>query len=204
MKKFILYLSFIFCTVQSIAQKDSIDAVQEIVTFQQELNKEFKDRDESPLEPKDLRKFKGHSFFPVDLGYRIVARLSATPSADFFKMKTTTSRLPNYRVYGVVEFMLNGKTFKMPVYQSQDLMKNEEYANYLFFPFTDLTNGTQTYPGGRYIDLRIPKEGQDIVIDFNKAYNPYCAYSHRFSCPVVPAENHMDIEILAGVRYTKK
>src|SRR5690606_18151366 len=65
------------------------------------------------------------------------------------------------------------------------------------------TNGKQTYGGGRYIDLRVPREG-DLVIDFNMAYNPYCAYSARFSCPIVPAENQMDIEVPVGVKYHAK
>ena len=119
-------------------------------------------------------------------------------------MKTTTARLPHYRIYGIAEFTLDGKTFKMPVYQSQDLMKNPEYADHLFFPFTDLTNGHQTYGGGRFIDLHIPKDGKNLIIDFNQAYNPYCAYSHNYSCPLVPEENQMDIEVPAGVMYEKK
>lgn len=203
MKKFIILLCCLITCIQSLAQNDSA-AMQEILAFQQQLNDEFKDRTKSPLDPKDFKKFKGLPFFPVSLAHRVVARLEVTPGADFFKMKTTTSRLPDYRVYGYVVFSLLGKNFRMPVYQSQDLMKEPEYTNYLFFPFTDLTNGKQTYPGGRYIELRIPEEGQDIIIDFNKAYNPYCAYSHRFSCPIVPAENYMDVEVLAGVMYKQK
>lgn len=83
-------------------------------------------------------------------------------------------------------------------------MQKEEYADYLFFPFTDETNGKETYGGGRYIDLRIPKEGDSLVIDFNMAYNPYCAYSWQYSCPLVPAENQMDVEVPVGIRYHKK
>ena len=81
-------------------------------------------------------------------------------------------------------------------------MENPDYFDYLFLPFLDLTNGKTTYSGGRYIDLRIP-EGDTIIIDFNKAFNPYCAYSHHYSCPVVPSENYLDFEVRAGVKKFK-
>lgn len=201
-----LILSFLlsFSVASAFAQTDSLQVIEEITTFQKKLNEEFKNKKESPLEPKDLAKFKGHDFFPIDLRYRVQATLIVSPGTPFFGMKTTTTRLATERVYGHVEFTLEGKSFRLPVYQSKDLMNTTEYADYLFFPFSDETNGKQTYGGGRYIELRIPKEGDDIIIDFNKAYNPYCAYSSRYSCPVVPPENQMDIEVLAGVRYSGK
>jgi uncharacterized protein len=85
------------------------------------------------------------------------------------------------------------------IYRNIDLSKKKEYKNYLFLPFLDLTSGNESYGGGRYIDMRIPK-GNIITIDFNKAYNPYCAYNHKYSCPVVPDENNLNIEIKAGVK----
>ena len=203
MKKVAFVIACIY-NVAALAQTDSLAALEEISAFQKKLNEEYKNREESPLEPDAFRKFKGHDFFPVDLAYRVNARLTVTEGTPFFAMKTTTSRMSTERIYGYVEFTLEGKAFRLPVYQSQDLMKTAEYADYLFFPFTDLTNGKQTYMGGRYLDLRIPREGQDLIIDFNQAYNPYCAYSHRFSCPLVPAENQLDIEVRAGVMYRGK
>jgi uncharacterized protein len=192
------------CSLHSFAQTDSLKAVEEITTFQTKLNEEYKDKEKSPLEPSAFEKFEGHDFFPIDLDYRVNAKLIKAEGTPLFGMKTTTSRVSMERIYGYVNFTLAGKEFRLPVYQSPDLMKTEEYADYLFFPFTDETNGKQTYGGGRYIDMRIPKEGDNVVIDFNMAYNPLCAYSPRFSCPLVPAENQMDIEVPAGVRYHKK
>lgn len=196
----------ILCVVSlhAVAQTDSINALAEIAAFQQHLSDEYKDPEKSPLYPWDLEKFKGHDFFPIDLAYRVNGRLTVTEGTPFFGMKTTTSRLATERVYGYVSFALAGKEFRLPVYQSRDLMDQPEYADYLFFPFSDETNGKETYTGGRYIDLRIPKDGDNLVIDFNMAYNPYCAYSGRYSCPIVPAANQMDIEVLAGVRYEKR
>ena len=81
-------------------------------------------------------------------------------------------------------------------------MQQEEYRDYLFLPFTDKTNGSETYTGGRYIDLSIP-EGDTLEINFNKAYNPYCAYNPKYSCPIVPGVNALDTEVRAGVKAFK-
>ena len=192
------------CSLHVTAQTDSLKAIEEIRAFQKKLNDDYKDVTLSPLEAEELAKFEGHAFFPIDLDYRVDAKLLIAEGTPFFAMKTTTSRLSTERIYGYVSFTLAGKEFQLPVYQSKDLMQNPDYADYLFFPFSDETNGKQTYGGGRYIDLRIPKDGDDLVIDFNMAYNPYCAYSARFSCPLVPADNQMDIEVPAGVKYDEK
>lgn|GEM_PF-399759 len=203
MTKIPLFLLCI-CTLHALAQADSVKAIGEITAFQETLNEEYKDPEESPLDEDDLRKFAGHDFFPINLDYRVTAKLTVAEGTSFFEMKTTTSRFATERIYGYVTFPLAGKEFRLPVYQSKDLMTTTEYGDYLFFPFTDETNGKQTYAGGRYIDLRIPKAGDELVIDFNMAYNPYCAYSSKYSCPLVPAENQMDIEVPAGVKFHEK
>ena len=82
-------------------------------------------------------------------------------------------------------------------------MKREGLEDYLFLPFIDDTNGEESYGGGRYIDLRIP-EGDTIVIDFNKSYNPYCAYNDKYSCPIVPRINYLALEVRAGVMAFNK
>ncbi len=79
-------------------------------------------------------------------------------------------------------------------------MNKPEYKDYLFLPFTDLTTGDETYGGGRYLGLRIPKEGSPLIINFNLAYNPYCAYNEKYSCPIVPKENELPVAIRAGVK----
>jgi uncharacterized protein len=188
----------------AFGQENLLSVRAEIVEFQKELNEEFKDSEKSPLENKDRRKFTQHDFFDIDLSYRTEATLTLASVTDFFVMKTTTDRLPEYRIYGIIDFEMHGKHFSVPVYQSKDLMNRLEYKDYLFFPFTDLTNVHSSYGGGRYIELRIPEAGNKIIVDFNQAYNPYCAYSSRFSCPIVPKVNHLDIEIKAGVRYDQK
>lgn len=187
-----------------LAQDGANTAQQDIAHFQEELNAEYKNPDKSPLDAKALKKFKKHDFFPVDMKYRVVAQLMITENTPFFQMKTTGNRLPQYRKFGFVHFTLDGMDYVLPVYQSKDLMNRKEYEDYLFLPFTDRSNGKESYEGGRYLEVRIPKEGNEVVVDFNKAYNPYCAYSDRYACPLVPQENHLDTEIKAGVRFLKK
>jgi len=194
---FLLLLLFLD---KAIAQADSLEAINEIKKFQEILDSEYRDPAKSPLEKNDVTEFKGHDFFAIDLKFRVVAKLKVTNNSPFFVMKTTGPRVNEERVYGLLEFSLQGKNFQLPVYQSSRLMKTQEYKDYLFFPFTDLTNGNESYYGGRYIDLRIP-EREEIVIDFNKGYNPYCAYASGFSCPIVPKENHLELRITAGIKY---
>jgi hypothetical protein len=171
--------------------------------FQKEMNAEYKDASTSPLKDKDRRDFKGLEFFKVDSSYVVKAKFERTPEEAPFEMKTTTDRLPVYVKYGVVTFSLKGKEYQLNIYQNQDLKKKEGYVDYLFLPFLDDTNGEESYGGGRYIDLRIP-EGDELTIDFNKAYNPYCAYNEKYSCPIVPRENYLETKVEAGVKVFKK
>ncbi len=203
MKKIIL-IPLLFIISISLAQQKEYDAYKkEISRFQKKLNNEFKDPQESPFSEDDLKNFKSLDFFPVDTNFRVTAKVIRTRDSKPFQMKTNTERLPLYTVYAIVSFKLNGKTYELPVYQNQKLMQTPEYKDYLFLPFTDLTNGKSTYGGGRYLDLEIP-EGNTMIIDFNKAYNPYCAYNEKYSCPIPPQKNHLDTAIRAGVKKFKE
>lgn len=171
--------------------------------FQRTINAEYKDASKSPLKAKDLKDFKSLEFFKFDSSYVVVATLKLTPDTKYLNMRTTTSRLTEKRIYGILSFELRGENFELNVYQGKDLMKTEGYEDYLFLPFLDDTNGNGSYGGGRYIDLRIP-DGGTIEIDFNTAYNPYCAYNYKYSCPIVPRGNYLDISIEAGVKIFDK
>ncbi|WP_431136088.1 DUF1684 domain-containing protein [Psychroserpens mesophilus] len=171
--------------------------------FQRELNAEYKDATSSPLKDKDRKTFKGLDFFTFDSTYVVNAYLKRTPNTEWFDMKTTTSRVSPERIYGILTFELKGQSYTLNVYQGKDIIKREGLADYLFLPFLDDTNGEESYGGGRYIDLRIP-EGDTIEIDFNKAYNPYCAYNEKYSCPIVPRVNYLALEVRAGVKAFKK
>jgi uncharacterized protein (DUF1684 family) len=196
-----IFLLLLFISTLSCAQDKTPIAGD--TEFQRKMNSEYKDATKSPLKAKDRKDFKGLDFFKFDSTFVVKATLKRTPDSKWFKMQTTTSRVSNERVYGVLSFELHGQTFQLNVYQGQDLMKKEAYKDYLFLPFLDNTNGEESYGGGRYIDMKIP-EGDTIEIDFNKAYNPYCAYNEKYSCPIVPRSNYLDLEVRAGVKVFKK
>ncbi|MBP0903946.1 DUF1684 domain-containing protein [Mariniflexile gromovii] len=196
MKPFIVLLTFITCLVSCAQEKKTIKGETK---FQRELNAEYKDATTSPLKDKDRKHFEGLEFFKFDSTYVVTATLERTPHTAFFNMKTTTDRVSKERVYGILTFELKGKRHQLNIYQGKDLMEREGYEDYLFLPFLDETNGLESYGGGRYIDARIPK-GDTMEIDFNKAYNPYCAYNDKYSCPIVPRENYLKTRIEAGVK----
>lgn len=188
-----------FFLTNTEAQITCEDIVTENERYRANLNKAFANPEETPLTDHDLATFQALPFYPIDTTYYIVADFERV-EAEPFEMKTTTSRRPVYKIYARATFVLFADTITLYIYQNLKLTEQEEYRDYLFLPFTDLTNGEGTYAGGRYIDLRIPN-GNTIIIDFNKAYNPYCAYNYNYSCPIPPEENHMNNAVVAGVKY---
>ncbi len=179
-----------------------LDSLQGILEFRSKLNEGFRNPETSPLPDRHRNDFEGLNFFEPDLSYVVKAKFELTPEALPFLMPTTTDRRSEEVVFGIAHFKLNGVSHQLEIYQNKELMLKEEYRDYLFLPFTDKTNGEETYTGGRYLDLSIPK-GDSIIIDFNKAYNPYCVYNKKYSCPIVPSVNALDTKILAGVKDFK-
>nr|WP_299343604.1 DUF1684 domain-containing protein [Allomuricauda sp.] len=175
------------------------EEMREIQDFQDNLNKTFKNPETSPLPDRYRKDFEGLEFFPADTTYRVVATFKRTPDAQPFYMPTNTGEKTIEVVYGIASFELNGVSHQLEIYQTPALMTQPQYKNYLFLPFLDDTNGTETYGGGRYIDMTIPK-GDTIVIDFNRAYNPYCVYNKKYSCPLVPRQNYLRTKVRAGVK----
>lgn len=186
---------------QTVSRLSPAEHAAAVVAFQQELDAEYRDPARTPLSAEARAAFQGLPFFPADYRYCVEATFVRDSTSVPFKMKSTGLREPEYRKYGELHFTLQGRKLKLSLYQGLDLMHKPGYEDYLFIPFTDPTNGHDTYGGGRYIDFRIPKTRQ-VVLDFNRAYNPYCAYnaSGKYSCPVPPAENQLPVAIRAGVR----
>ena len=181
----------------------SLAQLEEVKTFQKELNEFYSNPEESPLGSDKVEGFGGHEFFETNPVFRIEADFKKKSRAKYVGFETSTDRIAKYDFYGVAKFKINNKTYALNVYQSHRAREMEEYKDHLFLPFTDLTSGVESYGGGRYVDLKIPS-GNKILIDFNKAYNPYCAYSDKYSCPVPPKENQLDLEVRAGVKYDGK
>lgn len=198
MKKlsFLFIIFSLFLNAQS--KKENFEAIKK---FQKELNAEYLNPKESPLRGDNLKNFKKHPFFPIDLKYRVTAKFVKTENPVPFELPTSSGKFKQYQEYGKATFELDGKNYALTIYQSLDLMKMEKYRDHLFLPFRDETNGKETYGGGKYMDLKIPN-GDTIVLDFNLSYQPYCAYNaFDYNCPIVPAENKLPLRIEAGVMY---
>jgi len=200
-----IILSFIFltCFIMNITQAQLADEfnrsgyIMGIKKERKDKDKEMVTDDHSPLTPEDKATFEKLKYYRPKVKFRKEATFERFDQAMHFLMKTTTDRLPEYSVYGAVTFYHNGKKYTLNVYQNIELVKKPGYENYLFIPFNDKTNGLETYGGGRFLD--ITETGKDtVVIDFNKAYNPYCAYNHKYSCPIPPESNNLKIKVKAG------
>ena len=177
-------------------EKFDVAAVEK---FQKELNTEYADAKASPLTAEDLETFKSLDFYPISEKFFVTAKFVRTENEKSFEMKTSTDRKPMYVKFGEAHFEIDGKPLQLNIYQNIELSKQDEYKDYLFLPFSDLTCGKESYIGGKYIDMKTPT-GETIFIDFNKSYNLLCAYNHKYSCPKVPLENDLKIEIKAGVK----
>jgi uncharacterized protein (DUF1684 family) len=199
MNRFLVFVLIVFMTSCSQDKRPILGETD----YQKEQNAKFKDATTSPLTNKDRKSFRGLDFFKFDSTFVVKAALKRTPDTEWFNMKTTTERLSKERVFGVATFSIKGKTYYLNIYQGEENMQTEGFEDYLFLPFLDNTNGEESYGGGRYLDLRIPK-GDTIIIDFNKAYNPLCVYNEKYSCPIVPRVNYLPIEIKAGLKNYKK
>jgi len=202
--KIALFLLFLVTTACQSNEKKLVDNYYSNgINSQRAIkNSEFSDSLTSPLNQSDIATFQGLHYFDPDAVYKVKALFSIDTSRPVFSMMTTTDRLPNYRVYGFTDFILKDTLCRLIVYQNVDYMDDPEFGNTLFIPFRDATNGNQTYEAGRYFDIPIP-ESDSILFDFNMAYNPYCAYDKRWSCPIVPSENWLEIAILAGEKKFK-
>ncbi|MFS4416703.1 DUF1684 domain-containing protein [Maribacter sp. 2307ULW6-5] len=211
----ILYLVFVLMLMFGCREKkkyhdpkaDLIQVEDEtlasIIQWQRDKDEEFRNPETSPLPDRFRKDFEGLDFFAPDTNYVVTAQFERTPDALPFLMPTNTERESEEVLYGRAHFTLNGRDFTLEVYQTPELMEQPKFRDHLFLPFTDLTNGRQTYGGGRYLDLKIP-DGNTIQLDFNKAYAPYCAYNRKYSCPLVPKVNHLDTEVLAGIKEYEK
>lgn len=193
---------FLFLLTQFVFSQQKFER-DSVIQFQKNMNEHYADSVKSPLKKKDIAVFKALEFFPIDEKYFVQAKFIRTKKEKPFEMKTTTSRKPLYVKYGELHFKIDGIPCQLNVYQNVEFSKIDKYKNSLFLPFTDYTSGVESYGGGRYIDLEIQK-GNNWTVDFNQAYNPYCAYNEVYSCPIVPKENDLKVEIKAGVKAFKK
>ncbi len=139
------------------------------------------------------------SFYPVNEEFRVNASFQKYHDTSVLTMATSSGKIKRYLKYGLVKFKIHDTIQQLCIYQSIDLMKQKKYKNYLFIPFGDATSGFTSYGGGRYMDFVIGDiKNSHLIMDFNKAYNPYCAYTTGYNCPIPPAENILPVAITAG------
>ena len=151
----------------------------------------FKEDFDSPI-PDSLRAtFTKLNWYPIEREYKITAKFEKNPNFEKIEMPRSKGGPETYIIAGWLNFKVMGKQQKLIAYQP-----NPEDSKVLFIPFRDKTSSNGTYGGGRYIDTRLVNDL--VLLDFNRAYNPYCVYNYDFACPIPPAENNLDIEILAG------
>ena len=175
-----------------------------IADHRKAIDELFADPKSSPLSEEDAKNFTGLSYYEPDEKYLVPAMIEKLPEGDVIQLPHTMNRKYPFIRYGRAHFKLGDDTCILTLYISKELAEKKEGQPTLFIPFKDLTNDSDTYEGGRYLDIVLGNEPR-ITLDFNEAYNPNCAYSHNYSCPMVPAENNLNCAIPAGVkRYRKK
>ena len=199
--RFIITIIFAAFLLQSCGGATD-PALKESAAYQDELKTFWEQDSTTPLHPEEKAAFKGISFYPLDKEYIVEARFTPVDSGAVLAMPTSAKKTKYFKEYGRLEFSLHDTTVQLMVYQSDP--PHAEDPDGLFLPFTDKTSGRTSYGAGRYIDLSIKDIRNGVLtIDFNKAYNPYCAYSTHYNCPIPPAANRLPVAVLAGVSYTQ-
>ncbi len=203
----VLFVTAILLLVQGVSipaggedRKGIASQEQQVLDWRKERDAFFRNHQRSPLTPKEKKNFKGLKYYPFDSQYFFSGQIERyilhinNPKyyATFLTNKGTSKR---YIRYGKFHFRLDRKDYTIEIYKSI-------LSDMLFIPFKDKTNGKETYEGGRYIDAEILPDYK-MVLDFNEAYNPSCAYNEKFVCALPPRENMLDIEIRAGEKNFK-
>ncbi len=145
---------------------------------------------QSPLEADQRKGFTGLKYYPENPALRLTVPIEEYPDKATLTMITSTGSAREYVKYGHFSFDVNGEAATLQVYQDPD-------NDYFFLPFVDATAPDETYGAGRYLDIEPIGDGE-FLIDFNYAYNPYCAYNDKWSCPIPPKENRLKVRIEAG------
>jgi uncharacterized protein len=190
-KIYFLFLSLAF-SMATWGQCDSVATIQ----WQKDLAL-FYLGDQSPLPATEKSTFPGVSFFPYQSEACVLATFSGKKKQPFV-FSTSSGKQKTYYYIGDLHWEFQGKTHQLPLFEGGD--PNQKW---FFLPFSDPTNGEETYGGGRYVDLpwKKIKTGQKLTLDFNRAYFPYCAYTSGYACPLVPDMSRLTMPVLAGVKW---
>ena len=162
--------------------------MSELTEFRAEKDEFFRRYPQSPLTPEQRKGFIGLQYFPENESLRLEVQIEPFADQQPIVMQTSTGGIQEYKRHGRFKFQVDGQDAELTIYQSE---------HGYFLPFVDALAGKETYPAGRYLDPEaLP--GHRFLVDFNLAYNPYCAYNEMWSCPITPAENRLKVPIRAG------
>ena len=167
--------------------------MSDLDAFRAEKDEFFAGHPQSPLTRDGRREFKGLNYFEEDPALRLEVQVEELAEKDEIRMQTTTGDVQTYERFGRFQFAVDGQTAELTIYRS---------PHGFFLPFVDSLAGKETYPAGRYLEPEPLQEGS-FLVDFNLAYNPYCAYNELYSCPITPAENRLKVPIAAGEKLFK-
>jgi hypothetical protein len=162
----------------------------ELEAFRAEKDDFFGSHPQSPLTREQKLNFKGLNYFPEKEDLRLEVKVDEFPMKETFEMQTSTGDVQVYEKFGKFRFKVEGDEAELTIYQSE---------HGFFLPFVDSLANLETYPAGRYLEPE-PLPGGHFLVDFNVAYNPYCAYNEMWSCPITPAENRLKVAVRAGER----
>lgn len=195
MKKIFLVFVTLLLSLFIYSQKSYKDSLQAYIDDYVKDHEVVKENDKKYLQ-----------FYPVNETYRVRAKFEKVNNSNWFLMETSGHEKKMYRIYGKVSFSIHDTAVSLNIYQSQSLLEDPKYKDYLLLLFTDKTSGNGSYDGGRYLDFTFKDiKKNEIMIDFNKAYNPYCAYEKdKYNCPLPPKENNLAVTIAAGERNYEK
>jgi len=193
-------LLFLFCLPLCVVAQTMSSYEIEVQDYRDSIDRIFADSATSILLAEDLQDFYGLHYYNIDESYRVRAKFRKLIFKKKFLMVTSTDRMPQYRRYGVLKFKLGNSKHKLTLYQNLDYVQKHPEYDGLFCPFIDSSKHLQSYGGGRYLDFHLKDLSKSVWIDFNRSYNPYCAYNYRYSCPIPPKENHLKVSIPAGIQ----
>ena len=162
--------------------------MQNLKTFRAEKDDFYARHHQSPLTPAQKRDFKGLDYFPENTALRLEVNVETSQISETIMIDTTGGQPQTYQRFGRFKFLLDGQSAELTIYKNQ---------HGYFLPFVDNLAGKETYPAGRYLEPEKLPNGK-FLVDFNLAYNPYCAYNEKWSCPITPAENRLKVSIRAG------
>lgn len=190
----LIVLAFAGCSKSPTESRAPSALPDSVLQERSAKDKAFKSDKDSPIPEQDKPGFQRLAYYSVNPGLRFSAKLHRYPGPKQVRLGTNTGEIRRGLRYGYFEFPVEGQTCRLQVYRLDDGFGG---GASLFMPFRDATSGQETYASGRYVDLKENTSGV-YDLDFNRAYNPYCAYNIKFSCPVPPVENALKVPIRAG------